>query len=82
MGLSAGVLLVLSCLLWFSGEEMVQRAMRLAYGGNPIAALEDMFQIAFELIVEKLAYMDVGLILVLGSMACGVVTEAVARRWS
>ena len=82
VGLSAGVVLVIVCLVAFSAIEMLRRAMRMSYGGNPIEALEDMFQIGMEMVWDKLAYTDVIVILVVGSMVCGLVTEAVARRWS
>ena len=81
LGLSGAVFLVLIGLMWFSGYQMIRRAMRMAYGGNPFEALEDMFQIAFDNL-EYLAHPDVIGALVLGSMAVGLIVEAVARKWS
>jgi hypothetical protein len=43
LGASAVALLMLCGLIWFSGYEMLRRATRLAYGGDPVVALEDMF---------------------------------------
>ena len=80
-GISAGVILVIASLVWFAGYEMIRRAMRMAYGGNPFEALQDMVQIAAELSL-KLAYADVITILLVGSILCGLFAEAIARRWS
>lgn len=81
MGLSSAVVLVLVGLLFFSGNEMLRRALRKAYGGNPFEALQDMVQIALDF-TEYLAQADVIAVLVLGGIAAGVMVELVARRWS
>ena len=81
MGLSASVLLVLICLLFFSGNEMLRRALRKSYGGNPFEALQDMVQIALDF-TEYLLQADVIAVLVLGGIAVGMIVELVARRWS
>ncbi len=81
LGLSAAVILVLVGLLWFSFFDMIKKAMRLYYGGNPFAALQDMFQIGLELSAH-LVYPDVIAVLVLGGILAGVICEAVGRRWS
>ncbi|MCP3971779.1 MAG: TrgA family protein [Rhodobacteraceae bacterium] len=81
VGLSAVALLVLISLIWFSGYEMIRRAMRMAYGGNPFAALQDMMQIAIKQSVY-LAHADVIGVLVLGGIVVGVLVELAARRWS
>ena len=81
LGLSAVVILLLVSIFWFSGYEMIRRATRMAYGGDPFAALQDMVQIAMEDALH-LAYTDVIGVLVLGGMVVGVMVELVARRWS
>ena len=81
LGLSSSVFLVLLGLLAFSGYEMLRRAMRMAYGGNPFEALEDMFQIAVDFL-PLLGAFDVVAVLIVGGILVGWVTEAVARRWS
>jgi len=81
MGLSAGIALVLVGLFYFAGVEMLRRAMRMAYGGNPFEALQDMIQIAFGYTIY-LANADVLAVLIGGSIGVGLVVEAVAKRWS
>lgn len=81
LGLSAGIVLTLIALFWFSGYEMIRRSMRLAYGGNPVEALEDMFQIAIDNL-EYLAQADVIAASVIGSILVGVIATAVSRVWS
>ena len=80
LGLSSSVVLALIALLWFSGYEMIRRALRLAYGGDPFLALQDMFQIAADNL-QFLAQPDVIFAAVLGSIGIGVVATAVSRIW-
>jgi len=81
LGLTSSVALVLISLIYFSGYEMVVRATRMAYGGDPFAALQDMIQIALDM-TEFVAHQDVLTVLVLGGMTVGVLVDLVARRWS
>ncbi|KMW57096.1 hypothetical protein AIOL_002054 [Candidatus Rhodobacter oscarellae] len=76
------MVLVLVSLIYFSGYEMIRRAMRLAYGGNPFEALEDMFAIAWEYALDFLAKPDVIIGLAIGSILAGTVVKAVSRIWS
>jgi len=80
LGLSASLVLVLSALIVFSGNEMIERSLRKAYN-TPVEALKDMMQIA----IDDLAYLrppEVLAMLIVGGMVVGVMTELVARRWS
>ncbi|MEL7116487.1 MAG: TrgA family protein [Pseudomonadota bacterium] len=80
LGLSAGLVLFIVALFWFAGYEMLRKAQRLAYGGDPIEALEDMVAIAVEYLAH-LAYSDVIGTAVVGSIIVGVVVTMIARRW-
>ncbi len=80
-GLGAAAILVFWMLLVFSGYEMLRRAMRKAYGGDPVAALKDMVQIAMDDAVYLQPF-EVWGALVLGGLAAGLIAEAAARRWS
>lgn len=80
LGASAGAAVTICALIWFSGYEMLKRATRLAYGGDPVAALEDMMQIA----VDYLQYFiepDVAIVAVFGSVIVGGIVTAVSRVW-
>lgn len=81
LGLSAVVALLLVAMVFFAGYEMIRRAMRMAYGGNPFEALQDMMQIILDN-TEYLYHGDVIAALVLGGVVVGALTEAVARRWT
>ena len=80
LGISAVVLLAVIALFWFAGYEMIQRAMRLIYGGDPILALEDMFFIAVEYL-QYLAQVDVIIVAGFGAVILGFVVTAVSRMW-
>ena len=81
LGLSSGVLLTVISIFWFAGDEMIRRSLRKAYGGNPIEALEDVFAIVIDL-SQYLRHPDVLLAAIVGSILCGIIVTAVARRWS
>lgn len=81
LGLSSALVLAVVALFWFSGYEMIRRSLRLAYGGNPIEALEDMFQIAVDNL-QFLAQADVIAAAVVGSIIVGLVVTAISRIWS
>lgn len=81
LGISASILLVIVCLIYFSGYEMIKRAMRKAYGGNPFEGLLDMVNIGIEF-TDFIGQADVIAVLVLGGIGVGVVVHFVARRWS
>ena len=81
LGLSAAVILVAVSVFWFSGYEMIRRATRMAYGGDPFAALQDMVQIALD-DAPYLAHGDVIGTLVVGGILVGLIVELVAKRWS
>ncbi len=81
LGVTASAAVVLMGLVWFSGYEMVRRAMRLAYGGNPFEALQDMVQIALDFTIY-LGNGDVLAALLGGGAVVGIVADMVARRWS
>jgi len=80
LGLSAGALVTLISLFWFSADEMVRRSLRKSYGGNPIEALEDVFAIAWDF-TEYLRHPDVIVAAVGGSVLIGFIVTAVSRRW-
>ena len=81
LGLSSAALLTIIGVFWFAGYEMLRRALRKAYGGNPFEALQDMFQIAVDRL-EHLAHADVVAVLVIGGLLAGAICEFVGRRWS
>ncbi|MCG6902517.1 MAG: TrgA family protein [Rhodobacter sp.] len=81
LGLSASVILLLVSMTFWAGTEMVHRALRKTYGGNPFEALQDMVQIALDF-KEHLAYPDVVIVLVVGGIVVGALVEAAGRRWS
>lgn len=81
IGLSAVVIQVLVAVFAFAFSDMIRRSLRKAYGGNPVEALEDMFQIA----IEHMQYLlpgDVLVVLLGGGALCGIIATIVARRWS
>ena len=78
--MSSTLVLTFVALTWFSGYEMIRRAMRLAYGGNPVEALEDMFAIAIDNL-QFLAQADVLFAAVIGSAVIGLVVTAISRVW-
>lgn len=80
IGLSAVLLQLVCAIFAFAFFDMIRRSLRKAYGGNPVEALEDMFQIAVEYL-EYLAFPDVVAVLVGGGALCGVIASVVARRW-
>lgn len=81
LGITSSIALLLICLTYFSGYEMIRRAMRLAYGGDPFAAIKDMVQIALES-TEFIGHPDVIAYLLVGGILAGVLVDFVARRWS
>ena len=81
IGLTSAVALTLCCLIYFAGYEMVTRAMRMLYGGDPFAALQDMMLIAINYL-EFLSPADVWGTLAVGGILAGLICEAVSRRWS
>jgi len=83
MGLSAAFALLLVSLIFFSGNEMLRRALRKTYKGAeaPFLALQDMVQISLDFRVH-LFYADVVTTFILGGLIVGVIVELVARRWS
>lgn len=80
-GLAASGLLVFWMLLTFSGVEMIKRALRKAYGGNPVRALQDMIEVAIGYL-NYLTNADVAGTLVIGGFVIGAVAEGISRRWS
>lgn len=81
IGVSAALLHLICAMFTFAFFEMIRRALRKAYGGNPVEALEDMFQIAVGYL-EYLAFTDVLGPLVGGAAVVGLVASFAARRWS
>ncbi len=81
VGLTSAVALTLCCMIYFSGYEMVTRAMRMYYGADPFLALQDMMQIAISYF-EYLGELDVWGFLSIGGLMSGLICEAVSRRWS
>ena len=80
LGMSSALVLAFVALTWFSGYEMIRRAMRMAYGGNPVEALEDMFAIAIDNL-QFMVQVDVLMAAVIGSAVIGLVVTAVSRIW-
>jgi len=80
IGISSSVVLVLACMLFFSGNEMLRRSLRKSYDG-PFEALQGMMQIAMDFSIY-LAKPDVIGVLIIGGIIAGLMVEAVSRRWS
>ena len=81
IGISSSVVLVLVCMLFFSGNEMIRKSMRKSYDG-PFEALQGMVQLAMDYAVDYLAQLDVIGVLIAGGIIVGLVVEFVSRRWT
>lgn len=68
-----------SVLIW-SGYEMIKRSVRMRYD-NPIEALQDMADMMVNYSGDVITPPFVAAA-VFGSVACGVLTELISRRWS
>ena len=79
VGLGSAALLTFWVFLLFSGQEMIDRSMRLSYGG-PTEALQDVFNIAIDF-AKDVMKTDVVATLVIGGVIVGVVTGWVGRRF-
>ncbi len=79
-GLSAAAALVLCGLVYFSGYEMIIRALRKSYDG-PFEGLLGMMDIAIQNL-DLLGYADVLGVLIVGGLIVGLLTEAAAKRWT
>lgn len=79
-GIKAAALLVLGGLLAFSGERMLTNAFRKAYDG-PMSALVDVIKIALDY-GRVLLEPDVFVVILLGGILAGLLTEWAARRWN
>lgn len=68
------------CLLIWSGDEMLDRSMRLLYNG-PVEALQDMASLAVEMI-RTVGTVEIVGAMILGVFVTAVVTESAASRWA
>ncbi len=78
-GLRTGVTMVFLALVLFSFEEMYQVAIRKMYDG-PVEALLGAVNIGADF-ARMLLQADLLVVLILGGMFCGWLTEQAARRW-
>ena len=80
-GFTASILLVFWALLYFSGEEMIHRALDTRYRG-PMHALAGMVDLFKDHALSVVIRFDVAITLVVGGLFGGWLTEQTARRWS
>lgn len=77
---TTAVAVVFWCLLIWSGDEMLERSMRLFYNG-PIEAIQDMATVAIEMGQTVATPQIIGALLV-GVLVSAVMTESAASRWA
>lgn len=79
-GFQSSIVMLFWCLVVFSVDEMINKAVRLSYSG-PLEAVTDVFTIGLEL-GQMVMVPDVLFILVAGGFLGGAFTEWASRRWS
>ncbi len=83
-GVSNGITTAVAMLFWvfflMSFSDMISKSMRHAYDG-PVEAVVGVFEIMGDYAVQ-FAGMDLGIVMVVGAVVCGLLVEFVAKRWS
>jgi hypothetical protein len=79
-GLTAAFLIVVYNVIFFAGEEMLQRSIKKRYDG-PMEALSNSFVFMREFAIYALKW-DVLTILILGGLFGGWLVEKTGRKWS
>lgn len=79
-GITAGVALLFWVFFFMSFADMIQKSMRNAYDG-PVEAVVGVFEIIADYVVQ-FAYVDLGVLMLVGSVVSGLIIEFVAARWS
>lgn len=79
-GVRTAATLVFFSILVFSGREMILRSMKMRYGG-PFEAVQGMFGLIVDYAPVVIAP-AVLVVLVLGGAVCGMLAEAVSKRWT
>ncbi|WP_099826543.1 TrgA family protein [Oceaniglobus indicus] len=77
-GITAAVLIVFWCLLFWAGREMLERSLDLYYS-DPTEALEEMIRLMVDFSTYLLGN-NVLPTLAIGAMFCGALTELVAQK--
>jgi hypothetical protein len=77
---TAMVAVVFWCLLIWSGNEMLDKSMKLRYNG-PIEALQDMAVMAIESL-RLIGTVEIVAAMVIGVLIAAVTTESAASRWA
>ncbi len=79
-GITAGVALLFWVFFFVSFADMIQKSMRNAYDG-PVEAVVGIFELIGDYAVQ-FAHMDLGVLMLVGSVVSGLIVEFVAARWS
>jgi len=79
-GLTTGVAMLFWVFFLMSFAEMIDKSMNNAYDG-PVEAVVGVFEIMGDYAVQ-FAYMELGILMFVGSVVCGLLVEFVAARWS
>ena len=80
VGLGSAALLTFWVMFLFAFLEMIHRTGRMAYGGSPTAAVQDVFAIMMDF-GRNMLQTDVIGILVVGGLLVGVFTGWVGKRF-
>ncbi|WP_309666899.1 TrgA family protein [Tabrizicola sp.] len=79
-GIKTAVVLAFLALLIFSTREMVLTSMKMRYDG-PVDAVLAIFQLMLEH-AQKMLTFNVIIVLVVGGLVGGVISERASKRWS
>ena len=79
-GITGGVTVLFWVFFLMSFADMIQKSMRNAYDG-PVEAVVGVFEIMGEYALQ-FAYIELGVLMFVGSIVGGYITEFVGRRWS
>jgi hypothetical protein len=79
-GITGGVALLFWVFFLMAFSDMIDKSMRNAYDG-PVEAVVGVFEIMGDYAVQ-FAYVDLGVLMIVGSIVSGLLAEFVAKRWS
>jgi hypothetical protein len=79
-GITGGVARLFWVYFLMSFSDMINKSMRNAYDG-PVEAVVGVFEIMGDYAVQ-FAYVDLGVLMIVGSVVSGLLAEFVAKRWS